>query len=199
MISLSPLCGAINPRPRHCRTVQLVRLAPLPRLFLLAATGALGLGCTARSAQYPTLLRPPTTAPGLASAQVEATPPTLVAEAEQLRTAAVRELLLALSLGDEDAVAGLLSVDGQLNREQQSLPLTARALMNELSTRGKTPSPQPSTPGLLLFGQVVSTEENSTLVVQVDGTPTVRGKWTVVFLDSPVNRIKELRLPPRGT
>jgi len=104
--------------------------------------------------------------------------------------------LLALSLGDEDAVADLLSVDGQLTRQQQSLPLTARALMNELETRVKAQGPQPSAPGLLLLGQIISTEGDSSLVVQVEGTPSVRGKWTVVFLDSPVNRIKELRLPP---
>jgi len=196
MISSFPLCAATNLRRKRSRTIKLARRAPPPRLCLIAATSAIGLACTGGPAQFPTLQRPPSPSPSSAKFQVETAPPTLVAPAQQLRCEAVRQLLLALSLGDEDAVADLLSVDGQLTRQQQSLPLTARALMNELETRVKAQGPQPSAPGLLLLGQIISTEGDSSLVVQVEGTPSVRGKWTVVFLDSPVNRIKELRLPP---
>lgn len=160
---------------------------------------AWGLGCAAQPAQFPTLPKPPSPPLEVSSDPVNSPPLTLVAQAHHLRADAVRSLLLALSLGDERAVAGLLDRDGQLMREQQNVPLTAHALLNELESRGSPQNTLVSEPGLVLKGRVVGSEGGSGLIVEVEGSPTVRGNWTVVFSDSPVNRIKELRLPPRTT
>ena len=179
-------------------TMELVTVAAQADASAVTAT-ATALGCGAPLAQFPTLDRPASPPRRFEAPPVQTLPPTLLARAQHLRADAVHALLLALSLGDEQAVAGFLHDDGQLALPQQALPLTAHALLNELETRSRAQSAGPPEAGLVLTGRVVGVEGDAGLIVEVEGSPTVRGTWTVVFSDSPVNRIKEVRLPPPAT
>lgn len=200
MMSLLPLREASTPRRKRSRTDHLANFPRVHRVCLCAMTAAWALGCAAPAARFPTLEQPPPPASKPASDPVDVPPPTLLAQAQHLRQDAVGDLLLALSLGDEDALARLLGPDGQLTREQQSVPLTAHALLTELEATSKSRGTLvPSGPGVVLSGRVVDAEGTDGLIVEVEGESTVRGRWTVVFYRSPVGLIKELRLPPRTT
>lgn len=184
--------------------LKLKPFEPVPRLGragLVVAVVWASSGCVRQPPQFSTLSRPVEQNGSAPSALASSNSPALVARSLHLRVETARRLLLALSMRDSVTLARLVTQDCQLIRDQRSVQATAQAILAEIEMampRLHASGDEPGAVTLFASDLAPDSPEGGTLLLDVVGPRGVDGRWTLLFSASPVDKITEIRLPPRA-